>query len=307
MNEPTTAAIELRTESVASPVLGGWRPGTAPAAFAAQDIAHILQYVRHPVHVVREEATGQLGLAMGGELVGAGASDVSLVGTLPPIYPEWLGDREFCEAHGIRFPYVTGAMANGIATPALVVAMAEAGMLGFFGAGGLSYAAVEAGLAEIQARLAGRTGLAWGANLIHSPNEVALETRVAELFIARDVRTVEASAFMKLTPAVVHYALSGLSTDPCRRNHPQEPCNGEGLASRGRSPVHGAGPGGFGLGARSVRQAHRSRSRAFPIRAGGRRHHRRGRQRRAHRQPPAARRSSRNSCCCVTSSRNNTA
>ncbi len=141
--------------------MGGWRPTTAPVAFAPQDIAHILQYVRHPVHVVREDITGQLGVAMGGELVGAGASDLSLMGTLHPIYSEWLGDREFCESHGIRFPYVTGAMANGIATPALVVAMAEAGMLGFFGAGGLSYAAVERGLADIHTRLAGRP-LAWG-------------------------------------------------------------------------------------------------------------------------------------------------
>nr|BBX77904.1 oxidoreductase [Mycobacterium florentinum] len=222
MTERPTAVLSHRTESGVSPSVGGWRASTAPAAFAPQDIAHILQYVRHPVHVVREDATGQLGLAMGGELVGAGASDVSLMGTLPPIYPEWLGDREFCESHGIRFPYVTGAMANGIATPALVVAVAEAGMLGFFGAGGLSYAAVERGLADIQARLAGRA-LAWGANLIHSPNEVALEGRVAELFIERGVRVVEASAFMKLTPAVVHYALSGLSTDPAgaivRNNH----------------------------------------------------------------------------------------
>jgi len=223
VNERPAAALEHRTEAGVSPVLGGWHPSTAPAAFAAQDIAHVVQYVRHPVHVVREEATGQLGLAMGGELVGAGASEISLVGTLPPIYPEWLGDREFCETHGTRFPYVTGAMANGIATPAMVVAMAEAGMLGFFGAGGLSYAGVERGLADIQARLAGRTGLAWGANLIHSPNEVGLEARVAELFIARGVRVVEASAFMKLTPAAVHYALSGLSTDPAgaiiRKNH----------------------------------------------------------------------------------------
>ncbi|MGB8387944.1 PfaD family polyunsaturated fatty acid/polyketide biosynthesis protein [Mycobacterium sp.] len=223
MNEQLTAALEPRTESGVSPVLGGWRPSTAPAAFAPQDIAHVLQYVRHPLHVVREEATGQLGLAMGGELAAAGASDISLVGTLPPMYPEWLGDREFCEARGTRFPYVTGAMANGIATPALVVAMAETGMLGFFGAGGLSYADVERGLADIQARLSGKPGLAWGANLIHSPNEVSLEARVAELFIARGVSVVEASAFMKLTPAVVHYALSGLSTDPSgaiiRKNH----------------------------------------------------------------------------------------
>lgn len=96
-------------------------------------------------------------------------------------------------------------------------------MMGFFGAGGLSYDAVERGLDEIQTALVSRPGLAWGANLIHSPNEVSLETRVAELFIARGVPVVEASAFMKLTPAVVHYALSGLDTDPAgnivRRNH----------------------------------------------------------------------------------------
>ena len=194
--------------------MGGWRATTAPAAFASADLTGVLQYVREPVHVVREVATGQLGLAMGGELVPAGASDISLVGTLPPSYPEWLGDRAFCDAHRLRFPYVTGAMANGIATPDLVVAIAEAGMLGFFGAGGLSYAAVERGIDEIARRLAGRPDLAWGANLIHSPHELALEARVAELFIVRGVRRVEASAFLKLTPAVVHYALSGLSTDP---------------------------------------------------------------------------------------------
>ena len=34
---------------------------------------------------------------------------------LPPVYPEWLGDRTFQESHGVRFPYVMGSMANGIA------------------------------------------------------------------------------------------------------------------------------------------------------------------------------------------------
>lgn len=221
MDERPGTVVGQRMETGASPV-PGWRATTGPAAFSPHDIAEVIQHVRRPVHVVRETATGMLGLALGGELV-AGDADVSVVGTLPPIYPEWLGDREFCEAHRVRFPYVTGAMANGIATPALVIAMAEAGMMGFFGAGGLSYDAVERGLDEIQAALAGRPGLAWGANLIHSPGEVSLETRVAELFIARGVPVVEASAFMKLTPAVVHYALSGISTDPAgniiRRNH----------------------------------------------------------------------------------------
>lgn len=206
MNERPGAVLDQRP---ASP--GG--PTAAAVAFAPQDVADVIGNVRRPVHVVRETATGMLGLAPAGDSFDPSSPELSVVGTLPPMYPEWLGDREFCEAHGVRFPYVTGAMANGIATPALVIAMAEAGMLGFFGAGGLSYEAVERGLTEIQTALAGRPNLAWGANLIHSPTEVSLETRVAELFIARGVPAVEASAFMKLTPAVVHCALAGLSTD----------------------------------------------------------------------------------------------
>lgn len=198
-------------------LLAGWRPAPTPAAFAPEDMPRILACFRHPTHIVRHEPTGHLGLAVGGEMVPADASELSLLGSLPPIYPEWLGDRVFCETHGLRFPYVTGSMANGIATPALVVAMAKAGMLGFFGAAGLSRASVLRGLSEIEEGLAQTPGVAWGANLIHSPQEPALESRVAELYVQRGVRNVEASAFMKLTPAVVHYALAGLSTDPSGR------------------------------------------------------------------------------------------
>src|SRR5262249_28238828 len=52
-----------------------------------------------------------------------------VMATLPPVYPEWLGDRSFTTAHGVRFPYVAGEMANGIATTRMVVAMARAQML----------------------------------------------------------------------------------------------------------------------------------------------------------------------------------
>src|ERR1019366_3838099 len=100
--------------------------------------------------------------------------------------PEWLGDRGFQDAHGVRFPYVAGSMANGIATPRLVAAMGRAGMLGFYGAAGLGYERVEAGLDEIGRLLDGKPA-AWGANLIHSPHEPALEERVADLYLRRGV------------------------------------------------------------------------------------------------------------------------
>jgi trans-AT polyketide synthase, acyltransferase and oxidoreductase domains len=217
VGEPPTVNGKADSGATSMVALASWRPGLTPAAFTPDDMPRILACFRHPMHIVRHDPTGHLGVAIGGEMVPAGASTVSLLGSLPPMYPEWLGDRTFCEAHGLRFPYVTGSMANGIAAPTLVIAMAKAGMLGFFGAGGLSYTNIECGLSAIERGLAGTTGLAWGANLIHSPQEPAVESRVAELYITRGIRIIEASAFMKLTPAVVHYALAGLSTDPAGR------------------------------------------------------------------------------------------
>jgi trans-AT polyketide synthase, acyltransferase and oxidoreductase domains len=90
---------------------------------------------------------------------------------LSPLRPECLGDRSFCADHRLRYAYVAGAMANGIASTALVEAMGRAGMLGFFGAAGLSLGRVEAAMDQ----LTGTMGDApFGFNLIHSPNEADL-------------------------------------------------------------------------------------------------------------------------------------
>lgn len=130
---------------------------------------------------------------------------------IPPLSPELLGDPTFCDIHGVRYPYIAGEMANGIATTKMVVAMAEAGMLGFFGAAGLSISQIEKALDELERTLG--TTKPWGVNLIHSPNESELEETTVDLFIRRHVTRVSASAFMTLTPSVVRYAVSGLSRD----------------------------------------------------------------------------------------------
>ncbi|HRI07737.1 MAG TPA: PfaD family polyunsaturated fatty acid/polyketide biosynthesis protein [Nannocystaceae bacterium] len=174
-----------------------------------------VERIREPVELLRDTRSGAMSARLqspGGDAVPEG---LAKAGWLPPLYPEWLGDRGFLRAHGVRFPYVTGAMANGIATARMVAEIGRAGMLGFFGAAGLSYDRVEAGLVEI-ARLLEGTRAAWGANLIHSPHEPDLEARVAELFIARSVPCIETSAYLGLTPSVVHVAASGLHVGPDR-------------------------------------------------------------------------------------------
>ncbi len=187
--------------------LATWEASTEAPVFLPAELPGAARRVRETMHIVRDPG-GRLGLGFGGTV---GRGTYPLVATLPPMFPEWLGDRAFVEAHGLRFPYVTGEMANGIATVRMALEAGRAGMLGFFGAAGLSYERVEASVTELAREAAGK--FPWGVNLIHSPNEPALEERVAALLIERGVALVSASAFMGLTPAVVRLAYAGVRTD----------------------------------------------------------------------------------------------
>ncbi len=204
--------------------IGIWSAGVDRPAFDQRSLMDAVGRFRDPAHILRESAQGRVGVGLGGELLSAqvnGHAAYPVIATLPPLFPEWLGDRSFSETHGTRFPYVTGAMANGIATTDLVIAVARAGMLGFFGAAGLAYPRVEEALDRLDAALRG--GAPWGMNLIHSPNEPALEEAVADLYLRRGVTHVSAAAYLALTPAIVRYAVAGLYTDPSgavgRRTH----------------------------------------------------------------------------------------
>jgi PfaD family protein len=140
------------------------------------------------------------------------ASDDALpvVAHAPAMGPEQLGDRGFTAQHGLRYAYLAGAMANGIASEELVIAMARAGMMGIFGAAGLSPERVERAIARIQ----GEAGaLPYGFNLIHSPSEPGLEERIVDLYLRHGLHRVCASAFLTLTLAVVRYRFHGIHRD----------------------------------------------------------------------------------------------
>jgi len=128
---------------------------------------------------------------------------------LPAIFPEWLGDRALLTEHPARFCYVVGEMARGIATPQMVIEAVRAGCIGFYGSAGLALAEIKAGIKQIQAAL-GVNQTAWGANLIHSPQEPGQEAAIVDLFLEEGVRRVSASAFMRLTPDVVRFTALGL-------------------------------------------------------------------------------------------------
>src|SRR5687768_2237044 len=98
--------------------LGRWQPdGPAPSADPSA-VAAALADVRRPVVLVR--AAAGPALAVDGSVALSGTDGLPVLAVLPPIHPSALGDPAFCAEHGLRFPYVTGAMANGIASAELV-------------------------------------------------------------------------------------------------------------------------------------------------------------------------------------------
>lgn len=203
--------------SLSLPILGRFEPTEAPV-FDTAALPGAIAAVRESAHILLHPADGRVGIASQGSPGPHGS--YPWIGTLPPLYPEWLGDRSFNETHGTRFPYIAGAMANGIGSTAIVLAMARAGMIGFFGAAGLGLGRVLAAVEELRAA-AGEWP--FGCNLIHSPQEPLLETGAVEIYLKHGVHRVSASAFMGLTLPLVRYACKGLSVDAegriLRKNH----------------------------------------------------------------------------------------
>ena len=151
-----------------------------------------------------------VGVSSGAGLTSQPGPDEALIGVLPPVFPEWLGDRDFNTAHGCRFAYVVGEMARGIASADMVIAGAQAGLMAFFGSAGLSIPDVDEAIQKVQVAL-GAGVRNWGANLIHSPQEPHMEMDFAELMLARGVSNISASAFMRLQPAIVYLSAKGLT------------------------------------------------------------------------------------------------
>ncbi|MCU0683079.1 MAG: ACP S-malonyltransferase [Polyangiaceae bacterium] len=120
-----------------------------------------------------------------------------------------LGAESFRSAYGVRYAYASGSMYKAIASRQLVVKMAQAGMLSFYGSGGVPPATLEADLRFIRTQLEG--GEPFGMNLLSSPSDPDAEMAVVNLLLAHGVRNVEASAYVQVSPALVRYRLQGLS------------------------------------------------------------------------------------------------
>jgi len=189
-----------------------WSPNGTPPVTDDLALSRAITRLHEPLLLVEKE--GEMAVASGGSLNFSRESTAiggfSVAGYVPAFTPENLGDPAFSRDHRLRYAYVAGAMANGIASARLVEEMARGGMLGIFGAAGLSLERVEAAVDQLARAI---PDLPHGFNLIHSPNEPELETGVVALYLRRGIRLVEASAYLRLTLPVARYRVSGIKRD----------------------------------------------------------------------------------------------
>lgn len=197
------------TKQRSLPEAFGWFPSESSVLFLTpKELNEAAESFRNPAFIVVDPKSGHLGVGFGGRPGPVGKGGYPCLGLLPGLYPEWLGDRGFNAVHGTRFPYLGGEMARGISSVAMVVALGRAGMMGFFGAGGMPPQDVKEAIIQIKKSLGANE--AWGCNLIHSPGLPGLEDALVDIFLEEKVRRVCASAYMRLTPAVVRYAFKGI-------------------------------------------------------------------------------------------------
>ncbi len=128
------------------------------------------------------------------------------------IRPESLGAPGFRKRHGIRYCYLTGAMYKGIASTDLVIRMGQAGLMGYFGTGGLKLERIEEAILKIKRALP--AGQAFGMNLLCNLIKPEYEDRTVDLYFRHGVRRIEAAAYTQITPSLVRFRLTGAAERP---------------------------------------------------------------------------------------------
>jgi PfaD family protein len=169
----------------------------------ASEIKKILLDFAKPVYIV---LNGQASFSNKGMI--ASGNGNPLLALLNPIPEQQFGNPGFLRDYGVQYALYIGAMANAITSVDMVIAAGKAGMLASFGAAGLSMAKLEESILQIKAALPNGP---FACNLINNIYEPVIEEQTVALYLKHQVRIIEASAYLRLSPNIVHYRAAGLS------------------------------------------------------------------------------------------------
>ena len=203
----------MQSSSINKTISAWWTPGDTGPERGDGAVRSAILRVTRPIHLLNlngELAIGREGTVTIGKKIPSHPEVFPLSAYVPPLPPENLGDPQFKKTYHLRYAYVAGAMANGITSVEMVEKVGRAGMVGFFGAAGLSLDQIETAIDRLQESLG---EIPFGFNLINSPNDPELEAAVVELYLRRGIRLVSSSAYLDLTLPLVYYRVKGIHRD----------------------------------------------------------------------------------------------
>ncbi len=186
-----------------------WHP-TTPNELTL-DIRNALESIDHPLYLVNTE-NGPEAHTTGEIRVGCekpGDDWFPVLATVRPLPISKLGSRSFLKRHGLRVPYIMGAMANGITSEAMVEAAGKNGMMGFFGAGGCGLARIRTAITRLK-KAAQADPFPFGFNFLHHHGAPEAEMALCELYLEEGICCVSAAAFLTMTAALVRYRVTGI-------------------------------------------------------------------------------------------------
>jgi trans-AT polyketide synthase/acyltransferase/oxidoreductase domain-containing protein len=193
--------------------IGWWKGQDQDLGIGDQAFKNAIMRVTKPVFLIERDGKPTVvhtGTAIIGNKIQSNEGYSPLYAYIPSLAPSGLGDAQFKQSFNLRYAYITGAMANGIASVAMVQAVGNAGMLGFFGAGGLSIEQIENAIKKLQQSMVDKP---FGINLIHSPNDPELESATVQLYLNRGIHLISAAAYLRLTIPLVYYRIKGIHRD----------------------------------------------------------------------------------------------
>ena len=128
---------------------------------------------------------------------------------IPNLTAQDFGDPQFKKDYGLKYALYGGAMANGIASSDMVIALGKAGCMGSYGSGGMRLEIVEQEIDKIKAALGDKPYM---INMLSNRN-ADMEMKLAQMLVAKGVPAVEASAYIVPSEALVYYRVKGLYMD----------------------------------------------------------------------------------------------
>ena len=165
--------------------------------------------VLQPAYIV--DIHGKPGVCQDGKIVMGDEGPVPpdeypLIAFAPTLHPKNLGNPDFKKRYQLRYPYISGAMAHGIASVALTKAATQSGMMGFFGAAGLSLSHLEKAIFQLKEELG---DLPFGVNIVYTGND-ALERAMIDLHMKHGIRRISAAGYLKLTLPLLCFRIRGI-------------------------------------------------------------------------------------------------